>query len=279
MGAKMASRFSAVFVIAVLTLVLVASDGAKADLITNGGFELTNNGPNKVLTGSWTNSTNPTGWTVGTPPSITFSYLYGPGGADATGASPTGGFPNTTPIFLWGPNNPAPGGNSNNGLPAASPAGGNFLALDSDGPAFASPISQTITGLTPGAQYDLGFWTANAQFRDGNGANFSGPSTGQLEASLGPDNQFSPLLPIASHGFSGWQHVDLIFTARSNSELLTFLATSGTPGLPPAALLDGVTLNQVTAVPEPTSLWFTALGLLGLGVVYLRQRRARLAAA
>jgi hypothetical protein len=180
-------------------------------------------------------------------------------------------------MYLWGPNNPAPGGNSPNGLPAASPAGGNFLALDSD-PNFASPISQQITGLTPGAQYDVGFWTANAQFRDGNGQNFSGASISQLLVSLGPDNQSSPLVPIASHGFSGWQHIDLIFTARSNSELLTFLANSTTPGLPPAALLDGVTLNQVTAVPEPTSLWLTAAGLLGLGVVYLRQRRARLAA-
>jgi hypothetical protein len=260
-------------VIAVLALALVASDSAKADLITNGGFETTTNGVNKVLPASFGGSTQPTGWTVGSAPVFTFSYLYGPGGADATGATGTG-IPNSLPIYLWGPNNPSP--NSLNGLPATSPAGGNFLALDSD-PSFASPISQSISGLTPGVKYDLGFWTAGAQFRDGTGGAFNGATVGRLDVSLDGDHQLSPLTSIGSHGFSGWQHIDMIFTANSPTETLTFLATGGSPGLPPAALLDGVTLNPV-GVPEPSSLLLTVLGLLGLGIVYLRQRRARLAA-
>ena len=64
------------------------------------------------------------------------------------------------------------------------------------------------------------------------------------------------------------------FTAKSTSQLLSFLSI-GTPlGLPPAALLDGVSL---TTVPEPATWAMMIMGFFGLGAV-LRRRRVAVAA-
>jgi hypothetical protein len=77
-----------------------------------------------------------------------YNFVFSAGTAD-TGGSP-GQYGTLT---LWGPNDGSP-----NGLPAASPAGGNFVGMDGDFQTGA--LQQTITGLVVGAEYSVGFWYA-----------------------------------------------------------------------------------------------------------------------
>ncbi len=210
-------------------LVVGSSNVQAAPLVTNGSFESTTNGG-----GQLGYNTSAMGWAVPAP-SNSYSFLFTPGSADRTGV--TGQYGN---LQLWGPNNgPA------NGLPATSPDGGNYIAVDS---AFqnngASSISQTLTGLTPGQGYNVSFYDAAAQQSGFDGATFD-----QWQVSLGSQTLNSTRFDIPNHGFSGWTPELLRFRATNSSEVLNFLATGGPGGLPPFALLDGV---SVAAVPEPS---------------------------
>jgi PEP-CTERM motif len=84
--------------------------------------------------------------------------------------------------------------------------------------------------------------------------------------------QNTPVLNIASHGFSGWYAANFTYVADATSEVLSFIAQGGPYGLPPADLLSNVSLQSV---PEPSTLTLLALGLLGLGTIYLRRRAKR----
>lgn len=230
-------------------LLIGLSGVAHADLITNGDFEITTNG-----NGQLGYNTNATGWTT-----TGYNFVFAPGTADTTGA--TGSYGGLT---LWGPGN-----GTNNGLPAASPSGGNFIAAD--GAFQTEPLTQTITGLVPGETYRVSFYWAAAQQ-----SGFDGPTTDQWLVSLGSNMQATSIASLPSHGFSPWKAEAFDYVATSNSEVLSFLA-SGTPtGLPPFALLDGVTMNLVPQanVPEPAAFASLGLGVLGFGV-FARRRRAR----
>jgi hypothetical protein len=117
---------------------LTFSVSARANLVTNGGFESTTNGA-----GQLGYNTNATGWTTSG-----YNFLFTSGSADTTGAD--GRFGN---LQIWGPGN-----GSNNGLPATSPDGGNYVAAD--GAYEVGAISQTINGLVAGGSYNVSFyWT------------------------------------------------------------------------------------------------------------------------
>ena len=88
--------------------------------------------------------------------------------------------------------------------------------------------------------------------------------------SLGNETHSTAVISNVSHGFSGWVHQTFTFTAASASEVLSFLAVGTPAGVPPFALLDGVTL--AAAVPEPSS-WALMLG--GFAVVGFIARRRR----
>jgi hypothetical protein len=204
---------------------------AKANLVTNGSFE-TNGGGGQI--GSTTTLAN---WSV---PAPNGSYAYVFGSASQAGTGVTGQY-GTLSLFPI----------------TNSPDGGSFVGTD---PAFQNgAISQTINGLTIGAQYLLTFDWAAAQQQG-----YSGGTNDWWTASLGGSSQSTAQVSIPSHGFSGWQNGSMTFTATGTSELLSFLAGStSTSGEPPFALLDGVSLTQVTSTPEPAS-WTMLVGGLGL---------------
>ena len=81
---------------------------------------------------------------------------------------------------------------------------------------------------------------------------------------LGGDSLYTQVLNDTSHGFTGWQTENLTFTAKSTTEVLSFLAIGTPGGEPPMSLLDGVSVSD-NAVPEPSSLALLGTGLAGMG--------------
>src|SRR5664279_3758294 len=130
----------AAFVARVLMIFGLAASTVRADLVLNGGFEITTHGP-----GEFDSYTQAIGWTstYAGPGDQPYNFIFAPGTADTTGS--WGDLYNAY-LQLWGPGN-----GSGNGLPPTSPAGGNFVGAD---PAFhARAIQQTIPGLTVGDTY------------------------------------------------------------------------------------------------------------------------------
>jgi len=230
---------------------------------------LTANATNLVVNGSFSslavpglasqigvNSQQVTGWTSAPFAFMVpgYNFVYTSGSADTTGASG---------IKLWGP-----GDGAANGMPATSPDGGNYLALD--GVFHPGALSQTINGLAVGHKYNVSFYWAGAQQFD-----FHGTTTEGFNVSLGSQTLSTGMVTNASHGFSGWQKTTLTFTATNSSEVLSFLAT-GTPiGVPPLSVLDGVSLDLQTPVPEPASLGLVLTGLAGVGRLISRRNKAK----
>jgi len=234
-------------------LLVAGAASAGPNLVTNGGFESTTSGPGQLAY-----NTNATDWSIAAP-NDSYTFLYAAGTADVGGSNGEYGA-----VAIWGPGNGVA-----NGFPASSPNGGNFIASD---PAFQnnSPLQQTITGLTAGAEYVVSFDWAGAQQ-----SGFTGPTTEGWTVGLGAAaTQTTPIASIASQGFSGWMTQSFTFKADAASDVLSFLSVGGpSGGQPPFALLDGVSL---TAVPEPATWAMMLVGFGGLGSA-IRSRRKRAA--
>jgi hypothetical protein len=255
------TNFRSTVVAAVIgvALSLAGADAKATNLVTDGSFEQLSGGIGQI----GYNGTSLTGWTNGHDGSgnLGYNFIYSSGSADTTGANGVSGN-----VKLWGPND-----GSANGLPATSPDGGNYIAAD--GAYQTAPISQTINGLTSGAKYTVSFWYAGAQQYG-----FTGTTTEQWLVNLGGQQLSTATLTDPSHGFTGWQYTTLTFTATGSSEVLSFLA-AGTPnGEPPFSLLDGVSMSQVVATPEPGSIVMLLTGLVAFGVIARRRQMARAAA-
>jgi hypothetical protein len=76
--------------------------------------------------------------------------------------------------------------------------------------------------------------------------------------SLRNQTQYTPVIDLTSEGFSGWTQLTMTFTPTSTSETLSFLAIGTPGGVPPLALLDGVSLSDI---PEPASWALLVSGL------------------
>jgi len=242
-------RKAAVFGFAAVALSVFAVSARADNLVTNGNFEETSpivgaGNPSSSNGGQLTYNLTATGWT-----NAGYTFLYTSAAAAGAGVSSQYG-PND--VAMWGPGN-----GSNNGF-NASPAGGNFIASD---PAYlAGSISQTITGLTKGDTYTVGFYFAGAQQ-----AGYTGATTEGWQVSFGSETQSTPILNNANHGFTGWFFDSFTFTANGTSDVLSFLALGGPPGVPPFALLDGVSVSA----PEPGSATLTLTGLGMMGALLL----------
>ena len=246
-------------------LLALSSTAVAADVpvtVVNGGFEQTAIGTSNEL--NFHNQANSgvqqvTGWISNYAPNGDFGYnfVYTPGSADTTGAFNQYG----QQMTLWGINN--------GGVNAitSSPLGGNFLAMN--GAYNQGTLSQTLNGLTPGLATQVSFYYAGAQQYG-----YGGPTTEAFIVSLGSESRETTILNDANHGFTGWNYTTLNFTPTAATETLSFLA-AGTPGgEPPFSLLDGVSVVQVAATPEPSSLALLGTGLLTTAG-FLRRRMAR----
>lgn len=242
-------------ILSALTLSALIVPAQASNLVLNGGFEdlLVANNPSEF--GTRNPAQEVTDWTTDG-----YNFVFTPGSADQDIATSEFGT-----LGLWGPNN-----GSNNGLPATSPDGGNFVAMD--GAFDVGALSQTIGGLTPGQDVTVSFWWAGAQQ-----FGFSGPTTERFQVSLGGDSQLTAVLNNDSHGFTGWQQQSFTFTPTSASEVLSFLAIGTPNGVPPFVLLDGVSLDAST--PEPGTWGLLIFGVTGLGCSNWVRRKLAIARA
>ena len=229
------------FSLAVLSFFALPAEAT--NLVLNGDFSSSSNGPGEFNT----SQTTLTDWT-----SSGYNFLFASGGADTTG-SYTPQY--TEYLKLWGPND-----GSANGMPASSPYGGNFIGAD--GAYEVGAITQTISGLTAGDFYSVGFYWAGAQQMG-----YTGATTEQWQVSLGSSTQSTAVLNNVSQGFTGWQYQTFTYQATSSSEVLSFLAVGTPSGQPPFALLSDVTLVQT---PEPATVIIVLSGLFALAGVRRR---------
>jgi PEP-CTERM motif len=238
---RLLSRKGPSVVILAACLAMLTGGPARANLVTNGGFELYTGTPPK----DFSSNVLPTDWSVGG-----YVFIDAPGTADDV-SSP--GIP------VYGP------------FPATSPQGGNFV--ESDGSVgLAFPINQTISGLTAGQNYTVSFYQAAGQQ-----VGAAGATTEQWQVSLGSQTQLSALMSIPQGGVFPWESQSLTFNATSSSEVLSFLAI-GSGGVPPIVFLDGVDMEA--NVPEPSAFMLLAgVGAVCATGKIGRRLRARSSAA
>lgn len=254
-----ALRKAAVIGFSVAALVMLATSAHATNLVSNGTFSAFSNGtgtgsPPTGFAGQFdaTAYTTLTNWTSASGTSG-YNFLY------TTTSSPNNTSGSTT-YSSYGVDGTVVLDNKT----ILSPVGGNFIGLDGDFQVTA--VTQTITGLTVGATYTLGFYWAESQQ-----TGYTGATTDFIAATLGSTTHDTATVTNPSQGFTGWTYQRFNYTATATSETLSFLA-SGTPtGLPPFLLISDVSLTA----PEPgtLSLMLGGLGLLvGAGVLRSKKR-------
>lgn len=127
-------------------------------------------------------------------------------------------------------------------------------------------IEQTVNNLVTGAKYTVRFYWGSTQEMSRTGA-----TTEKLKVSLGSQSFVTPINSIPTHGWSGWASQSFTFTANSASEILNFFSIGTPGGLPPIAVLSGVSMTQ--NVPEPPVWAMFGIGLFGLGLLTVSARR------
>jgi len=248
----------ALIVIPAIALTLGASGGARADLVTNGGFENVTaiaSPPAPVIDG--TNgqlgyNINVNNWT-----GFGYTFVYGAGTAFTEGGNGISGL-----VKL----DSATSASSMTGT-----TGGNFIASD---PVYDNPsgVDQAVS-VTAGVTYAVSFLFAGTQQSGFLGTTTEGWNVNLTSGSAGSGTAESNTASTATlttpqQGFIPWQSATLYITANvTGTEYLTF--TSFGSGAPPFVLLDNVSMN---ATPEPSTLLQIGSGLLGVGIVWLRRR-------
>jgi hypothetical protein len=237
---------------------LVCSFAAKADpvnLIQNGSFEtttaVTSNGTGTEITNS-----NLADWNV----SSCLAHC------DASNPNNTFTFLAPTNVGTNGVYNANQGGTINFwSTPGASPVGGN--AVTADAATETALLYQVVSGLKAGDSYTLSFYQATMQ-----ATNQAEPFTASWEVGFGDSPaQYSTTMSNPGGTSTGWMEDTLTFTADAAQEALGFFATGSGGDEPPFLLLDGVSLTDSTAVPEPATIGLAMAGLAG--VFFARRKR------
>lgn len=228
-----------------------ATIAAPLNLVTNGNFDQSSYTTNNQF-GTGFGGQGVTGWTGGGGYQLYF--FAGTASTNSANSQYDSGYNTGAEKFYTLP-------------PSQTGGNGNFVALDGD-PAVGGggTISQTLTGLTVGANYLLTFSWATGQLQSRSGA-----TTDNIMATLGNQSFTTQTVADASQSSTPWLTQTFLYTASATTETLSFLAQGTPSGLPPMVALDGV---SVVAAPEPASiaLFGTALGVLGF--FYRRHRRA-----
>ena len=223
-----------------------AANAAPVELVTNGSFEAdAANNPSQI---GGNGNTGITGWTVnGNGTSYPLTWYFPADTADN----------NRFTAEIYGPSR-----NYNNGY-TLSPDGGALVALDGAF-TYQASLNQTLSGLTPGKQYNVRFYWAAAQQ-----LGFTGATTEQFVVSLGNQSASTAVWRNPEAGFGGWFTENFTFTAQTANDVLSFLAVGTPDGQPPFSLLDGVSVTA--AVPESGTL--ALLGFGGFALAGVARRR------
>jgi choice-of-anchor C domain-containing protein len=134
------------------------------------------------------------------------------------------------------------------------------IDLSGDGP---GKITQTITGLTKGDEYQISFWLA------GNPDGAPSDKTGTIAVSAN-GTAFNFAFPVTdeTHSNMDWVPETLDFTATGTTTLLQFVSTTNSPFGP---AIDNV---GITSIPEASTWAMMMLGFAGLGFAGYRRARA-----
>jgi choice-of-anchor C domain-containing protein len=128
-------------------------------------------------------------------------------------------------------------------------------------------ISQTITGLTKGHEYEISFWLA------GNPDGGPGGKTGTIKVTAnGTAYKFDYPVTDQTHSNMDWVPETLDFTATGKTTLLQFVSTTNSPYGP---VIDNV---GIMSIPEAPTWGMMLVGFAGIGfAAFSRGRKDRLA--
>jgi hypothetical protein len=244
---------------------------AAANMVQNGSFEVTTATATATVTVTSTWPASAFGGRLGSPVSVANRSTSNIGQAIVL-PSWQPGAPGTGVLFPTGLCNPGPPVGVAGPLPTTSPDGGNFVM--SDGNYGNAPITQTITGPTPGQRVTLTFLQALVHDTQPNGTT-PDAVTGYWQVTPGSTTLNSTLMTAdgSTLTISGRAMQSMRFIPNAATEVPGFLSV-GT-GDPPLVLLDGVVLE---AVPEPGTAAMMLLARAGGLLLYRRTRWRHVAA-
>lgn len=180
----------------------------------------------------------PTSWTV----SVASPDLTNPGGvADS--------------VFTYADETPA------------SPNGGTFVIVETSD-ADVEGFQQLVTGLTPGASYQISFFQAQVGLtRNTDPTTPLYTDAAQWSVTFSGASQLSPLEEFTGLGTQTWTPVTLVgFVAMTESEILDFTSVLPVGSSQGYLGIDGISIQQI---PEPNAALFLGLGTLA---VIMRRR-------